>query len=58
MDKHFEKIATSLEWPQEVWILLLQSVLVGKAHEVYSIMSIEQSLQYNLVEKAIYKVYE
>ena len=27
---HFEKIATSLEWPKEVWTLLLQSVLIGK----------------------------
>jgi len=28
---HFEKIATSLHWPAEVWTLLLQSTLVGKA---------------------------
>ena len=27
---HFEKIATSLEWPQEVWTLLLQCVLGGR----------------------------
>ena len=33
---HFEKIATSLEWPREVWMLLLQSVLIGKAREIYS----------------------
>ena len=33
---HFEKIATSLEWPQDSWMLLLQSVLIGKAREVYS----------------------
>ena len=33
---HFEKITSSLEWPKEVWILLLQSVLMGKAREVYS----------------------
>lgn len=35
---HFEKVATSLEWPKDVWTLLLQSVLVGKACEVYSSM--------------------
>ena len=29
---HFEKVATSLEWPGDVWTPLLQSVLVGKAH--------------------------
>ena len=26
---HFEKVATSLEWPKKTWMLLLQSVLVG-----------------------------
>ena len=28
---HFEKVADSLNWPKESWVLLLQSVLVGKA---------------------------
>ena len=55
---HFEKIATSLEWPQDTWMLLLQSVLVGKAREVYSAMSVEQSSQYDLVKKAVLKAYE
>ena len=27
---HFEKVADSLNWPKESWVLLLQSVLVGK----------------------------
>ena len=26
---HFEKVADSLNWPKESWVLLLQSVLVG-----------------------------
>ena len=51
---HFEKVATSLEWPKEVWTLLLQSVLVGKVREVYSSMSVEQSAQYDLVKSTIY----
>ena len=55
---HFEKIATSLEWPKTVWMLLLQSVLMGKAQEVYSSMSIEQSSQYETVKKAILKAYK
>ena len=55
---HFEKIATSLEWPREVWMLLLQSVLIGKAREIYSMMSVEQSSQYEIVKKAILKAYE
>ena len=28
---HFEKVADSLYWPKESWILLLQIVLVSKA---------------------------
>ena len=31
---HFEKVADSLNWPKESWVLLLQSVLVGKAQEI------------------------
>ena len=43
---------------QEVWTLLLPSVLVGKAREVYSSMSVEQSAQYELIKSAILKAYE
>ena len=35
VDKYFEKVADSLSWPKESWVLLLQSVLVGKAQEIY-----------------------
>ena len=28
---HFEKIASSLEWPRDMWTLLMQSALLGKA---------------------------
>ena len=38
---HFEKVATCLMWLKDVWMVLLQSVLVGKAREVYSAMSVE-----------------
>ena len=31
---HFEKVADSLNWPKESLVLLLQSVLVGKAQEI------------------------
>ena len=55
---HFEKIATSLEWPNDVWTLLLQSVLVGKAREVYSSMTVEQSARYEFVKSTILKAYE
>ena len=32
---HFEKVADSLNGPKESWVLLFQSVLVGKAQEIY-----------------------
>ena len=38
---HFEKVADSLNWPKESWVLLLQSVLVGKAQEIYGSLSVE-----------------
>ena len=37
---HFEKAADSLNWPKESWVLLLQSVLVGKAQEIYGSLSV------------------
>ena len=55
---HFENIATSLEWPREVWTILLQSVLVGKAREIYSALPVETSARYDEVRKAILKAYE
>ena len=55
---HFEKVAKSLKWPEEEWTLLLQSSLVGKAREVYSALSIDNSAQYDVVKSAILKAYE
>ena len=55
---HFEKVAQSLKWPSNMWTLLLQSVLSGKAQQVYSALSIEQSSNYDIVKKSILKAYE
>ncbi len=55
---HFEKVAIRLKWPDNVWTLLLQSVLAGKAQEVYASMSVEQSSDYQFVKKAILQAYE
>ena len=55
---HFEKVAKSLKWPEREWTLLLQSSLVGKAREVYSALSIDDSAQYDVVISAILKAYE
>ena len=48
----------SLNWPKESWVLLLQSVLVGKAQEIYGSLSVEQSSNYEHVKEAILKAYE
>ena len=53
---HFEKIATSLEKPREVWTLILQSVLIGKAREIYSALPVEKSTQYEEMRRAILKL--
>ena len=55
---HFEKVADCLNWPKESWVLLLQSVLVGKAQEIYGSLSVEQSSNYEHVKEAILKAYE
>jgi len=50
---HFEKVATSLEWPKDVWTLL-----VGKAREVYSALSLDQSSEYEVVKTSVLNAYE
>lgn len=40
---HFERVATNLNCPKTAWAFLLQCVLVGKAQEVYSSLTVEQS---------------
>ena len=56
---HFEKVADSLNWPKDSWVLLLQSFLVGKAQEIYGSLLVEQSSNYEHVkEEAILKAYE
>ena len=55
---HFEKVADSLNFPKESWVLLLQSVLVGKAQEIYGSLSVEQSSNYEHVKEEILKAYE
>ena len=47
-----------MNWPKESWVLLLQSVLVGKAQEIYGSLSVEQSSNYEHVKEAILKAYE
>ena len=54
----FERVATSLKWPKESWTLLLQSVLVGRALDVYMSLPIEQSISYDTVKREILRRYD
>lgn len=49
----FERIAATLNWPKNVWPLLLQCKLVGKAQEVCNSLSIEDSLNYDVVKTTV-----
>ena len=55
---HFQKVAENLKWPKEHWTLLLQSVVIGKAREIYTQLSLEQSSDYEKVKELILKAYE
>ena len=56
--RHSEKVAENLKWPKEHWTLLLQSVVIGKAREIYTQLSLEQSSDYDKVKELILKAYE
>ena len=61
VDKYFpqfEKIAANLKWPREFWPTLLQSVLIGKAAEVYLALSLAESSDYDKVKDTILKAYQ
>ena len=48
---HFKKVAENLKWPKEHWTLLLQSVVIGKAREIYNQLSLKQSSDYDKVKE-------
>lgn len=54
----FEKIAQDLDWPEDKWTLLIQSVLVGKAQETYAALDHVQSREYDVVKRAVLTAYE
>lgn len=54
--QYIEIIAISLKWPKELWTQLLQWKLVGKAQEVYSLLSLFENI--NTVKAAIPCVHE
>ena len=52
---HFEKVAKNCAWPKEHWTMLLQSVLIGKARDIYFELSVELSSEYDTVKELILK---
>ncbi len=54
----FERITSALKWPTEVWSLMLQCKLSGKAQEVCASLPLEESVQYETVKNAILRAYE
>ena len=54
----FENVVENLKWAKEHWILLLQSVVICKAREIYTQLPVEQSSDYDKVKELILKAYE
>ncbi len=52
----FERVATKLRWPKDVWALLLQCSLSGKAQEVCSALPADQSVDYDTAQQLIHKL--
>ena len=52
---HFEKVAISLKWPSDMWSVLVQSVLSGKAQEIYSALTVAQCSDYEVMKECILK---
>lgn len=54
----FERLATALQWPQDVWGVMLLCRLTGKAQEACSGLSRQDGLVYGKVKRAVLKAYE
>lgn len=54
----FEKLATSLHWPKDMWPIILQSALKGKGRSSFLALSLQQSNEYSTVKDCILKAYE
>ena len=54
---HFERVATVMKWPRNVWIITLQSIFTGKAQQAYSSLSLEDTAEYDKVKEAVLRIY-
>ena len=55
---HFEKLAANLNWPKDYWTILLQKAFVGKAREIFTQLSVEQSQKYEYVKDVVLRGYQ
>ncbi len=56
--KMFEKMAKNMDSPTDMYCLFFQSVLTGKAKDVYCALSTSQCTDYGLDKESILQVYE
>ncbi|XP_066957798.1 uncharacterized protein [Macrobrachium rosenbergii] len=56
--KAFERVATRLSWPTEMWTVLIQCRLVGKAIRVYNSLEEGVARDYNKVKALVLKAYD
>ena len=52
---HFYKVASNVKWPTDSWVIQLESVLVGKAREIETQLSVEQAANYDTAKDIISK---
>lgn len=56
--RHYEKTATNLEWPKNLWPMLLQTVLSDAVQNAYNARLMEDYTEFKTVKSAILKSYE
>lgn len=54
----FKNMAGCLSWPKDSWSALVQSVLIGKAQEIYIFLPAEQCYDYDALKNAILMAFE
>ncbi|XP_066945203.1 uncharacterized protein [Macrobrachium rosenbergii] len=56
--KAFERVASRLSWPSEMWTVLIQCRLVGKAVRVYNALDETVAKDYQKVKSLVLKAYD
>lgn len=54
----FECIAVTLKWPKDIWSLLLICKFVRQSHVVCAGLSIDQSIDYDVVKALVLRAHE